>query len=168
MARTTEADIFAKMVESLRIAAECAEALATNDVKGRDYHTLVDCLKDVEGCCIQAATWREDTRWLPLGRLIAECHQRAGNWLRPQVHVSRLTKIKLAPKHRNEMFVMLAANLRELKRGMESLKDTKTGRVGMILPTAPAAERRIGAPVQVLLPQRIREQGGLILPKTVN
>ena len=79
-----------------------------------------------------------------------------------------MTKVKLAPKHRNEMFVMLAANLREFLRGVNSLKDSKTGQLGMILPTAPAAERRIGAPVQVLLPERIRRQGGLIMPRTIN
>lgn len=168
MGRLTESEIFERMVESLRIAAESAEMLATDDVKGRNYETLREHLKLIEGCCIQAATWRDDARWLPMGRLVAECHQRAGNWLRPQVHVSRIGKVKLAPKHRNELFVMLASNLREFMRGVLSLKDDKTGQVGMVLPKAPPAERRIGAPVQVLLPERIRRQGGLILPKTVN
>lgn len=156
------------MTESLRIAAECAEALATNDVEGRDYYSLREHLKLIEGCCIQAATFREDTRWLPLGRTVIEAWQRAGNWLRPQQHALLNHKVKLAPKHRNEMFVMLAANLREFHKGMLSLKDSKTGKSGMILPTASAAERRIGAPVQVLMPARIRQQGGLILPKTVH
>ena len=89
MSALTEIEIFDRMRESLRIAAECAEALAIEDVRGREYTVLREHLKLIEGCCIQAANWREDTRWLPLGRLVAECHQKAGNWLRPQVHQSR-------------------------------------------------------------------------------
>ena len=76
MSALTEIEIFQRMRESLRIAAECAEALAIEDVRGREYTVLREHLKLIEGCCIQAANWREDTRWLPLGRLVAECHQK--------------------------------------------------------------------------------------------
>lgn len=168
MGRLTEREIFSRLVESLRIAAECADALAINDMDGRDYATLREHLRLIEGCCQQASAWREDTRWLMLGRYAAECHARAGNWLRPAVNPLTLAKVKLAPVHRNEMFTMLAATLHEFLRGAMTLKDGKTGKVGMILPTAPAAERRVGAPVQVLLPERIRRQGGLIVPRTIN
>lgn len=168
MGRLSEQEIFDRLRESLRIAAECSEALAIDDVKGREYVVLREHLKLIEGCCIQAATWREDARWLGLGRLAAECHKRAGDWLRPQLHVSRMAKVKLAPKHRNEMFVMLAANLREFMKGVDTLKDAKTGHIGMVLPKPPEMGRQVGAPVQVLLPERIRKQGGLLLPKTMH
>ena len=168
MARLTEPEIFAQLVESLRIAAECADALAINDVKGRDYFVLRENLKLVEGCCVQAMYWREDTRWSQLGMMAAECHKRAGNWLRPQRIIGSTSKTILAPKDRNEMFVKLALNLREFMKGVMSLKDTRTGRVGMILPIAQPIGRQIGAPVHITMPERIRRQGGLVVPKTVN
>ncbi len=163
MSALTEVEIFARLVESLREASEAAEELSTRDVKGPAYSRLREHLMLIEGSCRQASAWRQDTRWLDLGQLAAECHKRAGGWLRG--HKDTITKIRtpLAMKTKNQNFLMLAQNLRFFLKGVEKLKDAKTGRVGMILPAMPAANRRIGAPV----PGHSLTSGGIIVPRTL-
>ena len=82
MSDLTEIEILDRMRSSLREAIQCANILASSPRKGPTYNKLREHLGLVEGCCRQMSAWREDTRWLPIGRLMAECHQKAGNWLR--------------------------------------------------------------------------------------
>jgi hypothetical protein len=133
MGALTEPEILDCLVENLRLAAECAETLATSPRKGPPYDRLRQHLHLVEGACRQASVWREDTRWLILGKLMAECHQKAGGWLRGFKDESG-ARVSFAEGVRNPLFLMLANNLRAAQKGAEDLKGKATGRRGMILP----------------------------------
>lgn len=146
----TEAEIFDRMRTSSRLAAECADALAVLPLKGPTYDRLRRELKLIEGCCKQAAVWREDSRWLPLGVMMEQCHQRAGDWLRGEKVGNFRVKHSLGYLH--DCFAKLAENLRGLDRMLETLRTQKTQRVGMILPAPLPGPHRDTRPVQVLLP----------------
>ena len=96
-------------------------------------------LKLIEGACRQIAFWREDSRWLPIGLLMEECHKRSGNWLRA-----------FAPR---DLFLKLAENLCSLYVACHNLETQATGKSGAILPE------------DNTLPTQFRKSsGGLILP----
>lgn len=164
MGALTEKEIFDRMATSFRSAAECCEDLARLPAKGPTYARLRQELKFIEGTCRQASAWREDTRWLPIGLLMAQAHKFAGDWLRGLMTVDG-RKIKLAPAHIYVCFTKLAENLRAYQKITETTRDARTGRVGMILPTPLAGPHRDTRPSRVLLPPSMRvSPGGLILP----
>lgn len=158
MARLSEAEIFSKMTESLRLAEEASRALAVHPGAGLMYDQLRNNLRLVEGCCRQIGYWRGgDARWLPMGMMMARTHSMAGNWLRG-VQQADGTRRPIAAGERHPTFLKLADNLCGYMLGIEKLKNERTGRRGAILPDAAPAPHRESRPVQVRTP------GGLFLP----
>ncbi len=157
MARLTEIEIFDRMQESLRAAEQACRDLATSPIKGPNYEILRKHLGLIEGCCRQASVWREDTRWLPIGMMMAEAHRRAGDWLRG-IKLPDGGRRSLAPGEMHPNFVKLAENLKALLVSVARLKTARTGRRGMILPQPMVAPHRDFRPVQVRTP------GGVFLP----
>lgn len=129
----TEVEILDQMRTQCRKAIEDAENLAKLPAQGPTYVRLREELKLIEGCCRQAAYWREDARWLPIGLKMEEAHQRARVWVTR--HYAR------------KMFLMLANNLRALERKIDNLQHHATGRRGTILPDVQAAPHRDTRPV---------------------
>lgn len=158
MGALTEIEIFACLRENLVLAIEHCDDLASLPLKGTTYDKLRHELRLIEGCCRQASAWREDTRWLPIGKLMAEAHQKAGGWLRGYKDPLTGQRIKFAPGVQNPLFRMLADNLRGLLKAVDGLKSRPTGRVGMILP------EELPGPHRDTVPVGWRPQGGLILP----
>lgn len=159
MGALTEVEIFDQMNVSFRSAIELADKLARLPLKGLNYDALRKQLRLIEGCCKQANTWREDTRWLVFMKLCAECHQRAGDWLRG-VKMPDGSRIRLNEGTLHPAFVMLAENLRAMHKAAEKIRTAKTGRLGMILPDMLAPPHRDTKPVG------FRKPGGLILPNS--
>ena len=151
MGALTETEIFDCLKSNLRSAAADCDLIARQPVSGPIFDRMRKSLKLVEGACRQAAYWREDARWLPLGIKMEEAHQRARTWLhRPSVSSKKL-------------FTKLGDVLRQLLRDIERLEFMATGRVGAILPKPQPGPHRDTRPVAVMLPER-RSAGGIILP----
>lgn len=127
MSDLTEAEIFSCLKDHLEAAATHCAALAELPLKGPTYEKLRAELKIVEGACRQAAHWREDSRWLPLGLQMEAIHNKCGNWLRMR-----------AP---SELFRKCAEALVNAHDVVESLRLKATGRKGTILPDMPALPR---------------------------
>lgn len=144
MSDLRESEIFDRLAQSFGAAADHCEALAQQQhrIKGQRYNKLRNELQLLEGACRQAAMWRGDWRWLPIGQYAAECHKRVGDWLR----------------HRRgaELFLKLAQNMRDAKLGALKMKDQATGVRGPILPERPKYEP-VNRMVQV-------SAGGIIIP----
>lgn len=166
MGRLTETEIFDQMVTSFRVAAELADDLAKIPLKGPTYNRLRTELRLIEGCCKQASTWREDTRWLDYGKFAAECHKRAGDWLRG-IKMPDGSRVKLSAGTMHPAFTMLAEILRKLLRVAEDTKTKATGKVGMILPATLAAPHRDTKPVGYRAPPNLTK-GGIIIPDSVS
>jgi hypothetical protein len=152
MAELTEADIFGCMSHNLRLAAEHCDNLAKYPLKGRNYNLLRQELKLVEGCCRQAAWWREDTRWLPIGLKMAEMHKMVGTWLRGTKVMTKtagglMVAIQRSP---NELYTKAAAALRMLNRVADELRDKAPPKSGLILPDVMEGPHRQNKPVQVI------------------
>lgn len=145
MGALTEREIFDCLTTNFKLAAEHAEDLARLPIKGPTYELFRRELRLIEGACRQASAWREDTRWLPIGRMMAEVHQKAGGWLRGYKHEG--IRIALAPSQQQPLFLMLAANLRALLVAAEQTRTARTGRIGMILPDMLPAPHRDTRPV---------------------
>lgn len=164
MGALTETEIFSCMADNLRLAAIDCDLLATEPLKGPIYDRFRRELKLVEGCCRQASAWREDTRWLPIGLQMEECHRRAGEWLRGEKMPDGSRRlIPYGQKH--PLFLKLAANLRALHMVVEALRTRATGRIGMILPDAMPGPHREHRPQRVLIPPGLSQRAsGLIVP----
>lgn len=149
MSDLTEHEIFRRLSDSFREAAEHCEALAVqiNRIKGQRYVKLREHLKLIEGACRQASMWRGDSRWLQIGQFAAGCHEKCGNWLR--FHT------------KGPMFLKLAENMRMMQKAAEQMRDAATGVRGPILPELPKYQP-VNRSVQVRTP------GGLILPPGVS
>ena len=166
MSDLTEAEIFDRMSDSLNRAIRLCRRLSTETMKGFVYNDLRKELKLIEGCCRQAAFWRSDGRWLPLGLCIAEAHARAGEWLRGVKDPVSGQRRKIAPGEQHPLFVKLAENLEMLLKVVGDLKTKRTNTTGPIY-AKPVVDhgRRVGAPVVVALPPGMqRRRGGLIAP----
>lgn len=144
-----------------REAIEACKELAVRS-RGNPYKRLIDALHNIEGSCRVLGTQRGDYSWLPIGLKVAECHKRAGGWLRGRViHGIYLVQ---SPTELNQNFVMLAQVLQLLLDGIDKKYTAKTGKVGPVLPTPPAEERRVGRPAfaqtkkkpSLILPPRLR------------
>jgi hypothetical protein len=157
MGDLTESEIFDCLTDNFRKAASLCEDLARHPRKGPIYRELRDSLKLIEGACRQASAWREDTRWLRIGLLMAEAHKRAGDWLRG-IKLPNGQRVKLAEGHLHPCFVGLAENLRAGERKAEEFRTRATGRLGMILPIEQPGPHRDSRPVGY------RRASGLIVP----
>lgn len=130
------------MISSLGEAADHCKALAVqqNRIKGQRYVKLREHLHLFEGCCRQAAAWRGDTRWLPLGHLAMDAHKRCGDWLRS--------------RQQGPHFLKLAENLLLLRKAAQEMKDRATGKLGLILPETGAyrpENRSVQVPKGIIL-----------------
>ncbi len=166
MGDLSEVEIFSRMAESFGEAIQCCEDLAVLPLKGPTYDRFRRELRLIEGCCRQASAWREDTRWLPIGRMMAEVHQKAGGWLRG-IRNEAGQRIPVAPGQQHQLFKMLATNLRALKVVAEKYRTEATGRVGMILPDVLPGPHRDTRPVGytgTLGPSAVQRPSGLIIP----
>lgn len=162
MGALTETEIFDQMKTSFRLAIELCEDLARLPLKGPTYDKFRKQLRLIEGCCKQANTWREDTRWLAFIQLMSECHRRAGDWLRG-IKQADGTRLRIAPGTLHPAFEMLADNLRALFLVTERIRTEKTGRSGMILPEVMAGPHRDTRPVGFRAPLVITP-GGILIP----
>ncbi len=152
MSAETETELLGLLKHNLRLAAENCESLASAPRYGKIYTEMRKQLKAIENACTQIAVHRNgDARWLPIGQMMEEAHQRAGAWLRQGQPLA-------ARQSRTPLFRKLAENLRALYRQCEELETKATGRMGMILPK-PLPLHREHRPVQVR-----KSTGGVILP----
>lgn len=126
-----------------REAIEACKELAVRS-RGNPYKRLIDALHNIEGSCRVLGTQRGDYSWLPIGLKVAECHKRAGGWLRGRV-IQGIYLVQ-SPTELNQNFVMLGAVLQVLLDGIDKKYTAKTGKVGAVLPKPPTEERRMGRP----------------------
>lgn len=161
MGQLTEAEIFDCLATNFRLAAEDCDKLAKRPKKGRAYTSLIEKLELLEGACRQAGYWRQDARWLALGVHFAECHRRAGEWLRGIKVEGSPVRVKIAPGHIHPLFTKLAENLRAAQARADEFRTKATGKVGTILPKAQPAPHRDTSPVGWR-----RSSGGLIVPES--
>lgn len=164
MGALTEVEIFDCLSSNFKLAAELAEDLAKLPLKGVAYDKFRKTLRLIEGACKQASTWREDTRWLRFGLMMAECHKRSGNWLRG-VRLEDGSKVKMADSQTCPFFMGMADALRGLHALAERTKHERTGKIGMILPAPLPAPHRDTRPVGFRAPRVT--SGGIILPDGV-
>lgn len=165
MGRLTEIEIFDCLVSNLKAAASDADALSTVPLKGETYDRFRRELSLIEGACRQASVWREDTRWLEIGLMMAEVHRRCGDWLRG-IKAPDGTRVKIRNGELHPLFVKVAENLRGFQAKVEALRTRATHRNGMILPVTLAAAHRDTRPVgwsPSLVPAL--SPGGVILPR---
>lgn len=165
MSDLTETEVVDRLKTSLRIAGEAAMDLSIASRRGPIYSRLREHLLLIEGSCRQLSAMREDTRWLEIGVAMHKAHDMAGGWLRGYKHPTTGMRVHFSAKTRNPLFVKLSHNLAMMLVGADSLLTRRTGMRGPILPGLPAYERRVGAPVQVLLPAEARTKSGIILPR---
>lgn len=163
MGALTEVEIFDRMEVGFKRAAELADKLARLPLKGLNYDALRKELRAIEGCCKQANTWREDTRWLVFMQLCSSCHQKAGDWLRG-IKMPDGSRVRMNEGTLHPAFVMLAENLRAMHKAAEAIRTKATGRVGMILPEPQRAPLRDTRPVGF----RKVSNGGIIIPDSVS
>lgn len=161
MGALTEQEIFDCMATSLRSAINLCDQLATKPKRGLIYDAFRKELALVEGCCRQASTWREDTRWLPIGLMMEEAHKRAGDWIRGTKDPVTGIRLAIPEGQKHPLFVKLGENLKALLLMVEGLKTKATKRVGMILPHMPNPGRNVS---QIGFS---RSKGGLIIPDGV-
>jgi hypothetical protein len=165
MGRLTETEIFDCLASNLKAAASDADALAKESLKGEIYDRFRRELLLIEGACRQASVWREDTRWLEIGLMMAEVHRRCGDWLRG-IKAPDGTRVKIGNGELHPLFVRVADNLRGFLIRIEKLRVSATHRSGMILPATLAGPHRDMRPVgwsPSLVPAI--SPNGIILPR---
>jgi hypothetical protein len=163
MSNLTEVEIFSCMRENLVLASEHCDQLAVDSLRGPIYQNLRDELELIEGCCKQAAQWREDMRWWPIGQLMGECHKRAGNWLRGYKIDGE--NVRLAIGELNQNFIELAKHLRSIIKLVDQTRHNRTGKVGMILPKPVHPFLREDRKHTVKLSAELRvSKGGILIP----
>ena len=163
MSNLTEVEIFDCMSENLQLAAQHCDELAATSLRGEVYSKLRDELELIEGCCQQASAHREDTRWLPIGLVMGECHKRAGDWLRGYKIDGEW--VKPGQGELNQNFVELAKHLRSLLVVCERTRNERTGTVGAILPETPRPFLREDRPHRVVMPDNFTQApSGLFIP----
>lgn len=168
MGRLTEREIFDRMMGCLRAAASCCAQLSVTPRHGALYDQLRKNLRLAGDACRQAATWREDTRWLNFDKQLTHCLKIAGDWLRG--YKNELGhRVHLAPSEIYQLFSKLGLNLAAMHTLAEKTRDEKTGKRGMILPKVHRETRTQGRPVAVKLPPgMMARQSGLLVPETLH
>ena len=141
MGALTEPEIFDCMRTNLRTAIDCCDKLAARPTGNINYDGLRKALRLIEGCCKQACVWREDTRWLNIGKLMAAVHEHAGEWLRG-IKQEDGTRVAIAKGELHPAFLMLKENLKGLMKLCDETRTKATGRSGMILPAVLPAPHR--------------------------
>lgn len=139
-----EPEIIDRLKVAMAEAIQASQDLAVRSRHGYPYQRLRDNLAVIEGCCRQMAAFRGDATWLPFGLYMAECHKRAGGWLRG--YTKNGVHIIYAPGQMNEAFVGLAGALTAIRQALDVKFSAKTNQVGPVLPKPPAEERRLGRP----------------------
>jgi hypothetical protein len=167
MSTLTENEVDDRLKSAIGEARDACRNLAVRSAEGRDYSSLRDSLMLIEGCCRQMAAFRADYRWLPVGMQIAECHKRAGSWLRG--YEDKGVHVKWEPGTMNKMFVMLGQVLEQLGIMAEKIRTERTGIKGPILPDSmlAAPERKAGRigftpakkPNGLIIPAKYRKAG---------
>ena len=120
MSDLSEADIKQCLAENLRLASSDARLLSILPAKGKCYERFRNSLKLVEGSCRQLAYFREDARWLEMGILMEDAHQRVRRWV--------------VGHGQPELFRLMSEKLSQMEIMANQLRDKATGRTGMILP----------------------------------
>lgn len=164
MGALTESEIFDCLSTNFKLAAEHAQDLGKLPRKGPTYTALRNELGLIEGACRQASVWREDSRWLTIGLMMAEAHKRAGSWLRG---VKTPTGVRIAIKEGqlHPLFMKLADNLRAGYRLSEQFRTSKTNKIGLILPQVMEGPHRDTRPVHISVPSHLQvSKGGIIIP----
>lgn len=162
MSRTSEIEIYDRLKESIGEAVEASNNLAVRSEHGRAYVDLRENLLLIEGCCRQLAAFRGDFRWLPIGMAMAECHKRAGGWLRGSIENDGSTT-QTNSTVMNRLFVLLSKNLMDFRVLAEKLYTERTNIIGAVLPNSLEAERREGRPAfarprsKLILPPRMAQ-----------
>lgn len=149
MSDLRDSEIFSRLITSFREAAEHCEALAhqKNRIQGQRYVKLRENLMLIEGACRQASMWRDDARWLEIGRYASQCHRKCGDWLRF--------------KTRGPMFLKLAENMRMMLAATQKMRDAATGVRGSILPELPKyrpENRSVQVPAGLIIPAGVTLQ----------
>lgn len=144
----TEREIFDRLKGCLSEAARDCDFIAIQPSSGFYFERLRKNLKLAEGCCRQAAHWREDARWLVPGLKLEHAHQIARGWLHfPSVKAKK-------------MFHTLAAALRQMKADIVRLETMATGVAGTILPAGIDVARSS----RLILPKAPAVPAGLLMP----
>jgi hypothetical protein len=155
----SEAEILSLLKQTFRRAAEHCDKLSILPARGPTYRKLREDLQTAENCCRQVAWYRQDTRWLRVGRQMDEAHKRAGSWLRDR-SMPRTANSNLA----HPLFVLLAEKLRFGMACAGRLETQATGQAGTILPDVPRDPIRTqDRVVQV----HRKTAGGIIIPPGV-
>lgn len=140
MSDLTENEVFDALTGNLRDAAANCDLLARLPAKGPTYRKLRTNLGLIEGACRQMGFFRLDMRYQALGLKAAECHKRAGDWLRQdRADVTAL-------------FTQLADVMRKLANDVDRLRHGRTGRRGPILVKPLEGPHRDTRPVPVSMP----------------
>ena len=126
MGALTEVEIFDCMYDNLQKAAQHAVDLAKLPAQGPTYQKFREEMLLIEGCCRQASAWREDSRWLGVGMVIAQALARTGNWLRGYRVEGTMGKVFYS----RDLYLMLADNLRGIAKVIEGLRHNATGQMG--------------------------------------
>lgn len=165
MGKLTEREIFDRMTGCLKAAASCCAQLSVSPARGQLYDQLRKNLRLAGDCCRQAATWREDARWLNFDKQLTHCHKIAGDWLRGYKNDAG-HRVHLAPSEIYQLFTKLGLNLAAMHTLAETTRDAKTQKRGMILPKIHHETRTQGRPSAVKLPPgMMARQSGLIVPQ---
>lgn len=129
MTALTETEILDRHTQSLHEARQACQFLARQAdpellaPRGRHYQALKEALALLEGTCRQMAAFRDDARWLRLGMVYAKA--------------MRLAQVKFVGQRWAAFGTMMGVFDNGL-RNMTDLKDQRTGRRGMILPSRPS------------------------------
>ena len=173
MRQWSEGEVFSFLADHLRLAADQCEALAENRRKGPVYNEFRKNLVLIENMCRIVHYMRQDARWLQHGLRCNACHKMAGDWLRgvpqkPGADGKPRPAMMIPEGVKHPLFMKMSEYLRNMMVEIVTLRNARTGRIGMILPRMlePPGVRQ-GRPVQVKLPglggERI-SKGGIILP----
>ena len=152
----TETEILDCLRTNLRKAIEHCDTLAVTPERGPVYREFRKELKLIEGACRQAGHWRRDARWLQIGMMMEEAHQRSLRWINktPSLNSRKIS---------HGLFKKLADNMRVMEVSVNRIETSATNQVGAILPKPlPAPIRTSGRPVQVPSGMKVTP-GGIIL-----
>lgn len=157
------------MAGCLKDAISCCVQLSKSQRRGALYDKLRKNLILAGGCCRQAAYWRSDARWLQWDEMLAECHKKAGDWLRGHKDPYSGARTMLAPKQINQLFFMLAQALANAHNKVIDLRDKKPHKMGLILPIPKPEPGVRHRPQRVMLPPGMtKTKSGLLVPETVH
>src|ERR1700691_2419987 len=107
----TENEILLRMKENLRKASELCDVMAISPERWSTFAQFKKSMDVVEDCCRQMNYWRQDTRWLPMGRHAALMVQNTRKYLIN----NPLTSVSNTAYH---MLINLAEMIRAITAGV--------------------------------------------------